>query len=161
MSSKVIRVGIADVKVAASPRVLVSQALGSCVAIILYDSQQRVGALAHVMLPTSAEVEDKSNPAKFADTALETMLDKMRELGAKKERLVAKLAGGACMFSEWGSGSNCIGTRNVEVARRLLCRKGIRLVAEDTGGKEGRSVELHTATGRVVIRSVLKGEKEL
>lgn len=151
---------MADVKVATSPHILGSQALGSCVALILYDSQQQVGALAHVMLPSSMEMEGKSSPAKFADTALEMTLDKMGERGARKERLVAKLAGGACMFSSCGVGPNCIGTRNVEMVRKLLRRKGIRVVAEDTGGEHGRSVELHTTTGRVVVRSVLKGERE-
>jgi chemotaxis protein CheD len=54
-----------------------------------------------------------------------------------------------------------IGDRNVKAVKEHLQKYKIRLVAEDTGKNHGRTIYLHTDTGRFVIKSVRCGIKEI
>ena len=152
-----IEIGIAEMAVTNSSTVLVTKSLGSCVGIILYDPDSKIGGLVHVMHPDSALVKSKgaNNSAKFADTAVKAMLKKMIDNGAKKDEIVAKLAGGAKMFSSVSNnGVMNIGFRIVDAARTALEKEGIRIVAEDVGKDYGRAIEFDTRSGRVKIKSV-------
>lgn len=60
-----------------------------------------------------------------------------------------------------GSDTMRIGPRNVEATKLALSRIGIPLVAEDTGGNYGRTVELNSENGSFSIRSVQFGVKEI
>ena len=86
-------------KVAKNPHLLTTLGLGSCVGIALYDRENKIGGLAHIMLPYSNEFKNNSNPLKFADTAVEKLLYKMKEAGSNIEKLTGKIAGGARMFN--------------------------------------------------------------
>ena len=155
-----IRVRIAQHAVAKGDGALVAPALGSCVAIALHDPTAGVGGLAHVLLPSSVG-HRPGRPAKFADTAVASLLDEMAALGAGPQT-VAKLAGGASMFAALvdGGGVN-VGARNVEAARRALALAGVPVVAEDVGGEHGRTVSLFLRTGRLAVRSLQLGHVEL
>ncbi len=157
-----LRVGIAELKTARAPVNLASAGLGSCVGICLYDPVAKVGGLAHVLLPDSNQVRATDNKAKFADTAVEALVTEMTKLGAARERIIAKLAGGAQMFLLPGASDIMrIGERNVEAARRALAAARIRLVGEDVGGNYGRSIEFDTTTGKVRVRTLEHGERVL
>ncbi len=155
-----LKVGIAELKAARAPVNLISAGLGSCVGICLYDPQAKVGGLAHIMLPDSGQNKDVTNKAKFADTAVPALVSEMMKLGASKSRIVAKIAGGAQMFV-FPNASDVlrIGERNVEAAKKALSREGIPIVAQDTGGNYGRTIELCTTTGKLHIRTIEHGEK--
>jgi chemotaxis protein CheD len=160
--SKTIIIGISDLNIAYPPDVLVTYALGSCVGICLYDSKTKVAGLAHVMLPLSTEVKDKSNLAKFADTATLELIKRMEKAGAEKGRLVAKLAGGAQMFAlQEGNEAFNIGKRNVIAAKQVLKNLNIRIIAEDTGLNYGRTVELSPETGTLKVKAIAHGIKEI
>jgi chemotaxis protein CheD len=158
-----IKVGMADLKVAAEGEVLKTTGLGSCVGLTLFDSASRVAGMAHIMLPSS-EISRESafNRAKYADTALPMLLEAMAERGASMKRIVAKLAGGAQMFVFAGQSDTMrIGPRNVETCKLMLNELAIPLMAEDTGANYGRTIELDSMTGLLTIRSVQYGIKEL
>ena len=124
--------------------------LGSCIGLTLYDDNMKVGAMVHIMLPESAGRQDR--PGKYADTAIPLLLKELSALGCKNRSLVAKMAGGACMFEYFGTNLN-IGERNAEKVRALLKEHNIPLIKEDVGGKVGRSVTFHPATGgKVTVR---------
>ncbi len=160
--AQVIRIGIADLNVGKSPDILVTLGLGSCVGIALYDKVTKIGGLAHIMLPDSKQARAGQNPAKFADTAIPMLIEKMERAGASRSRIVAKIAGGAQMFSFSDKNLQLsIGKRNVEAVKKVLASEKIPLVAEDTGGNHGRSVELHTDTGKFIVKTVGHGIKEL
>ena len=134
--------------------------LGSCVAIMLYDAESRAGAMAHVLLPSISLARDISNRAKFPETAVPLLIERLKALGADPRRLSAKLAGGASMFSQLATpGTIQMGERNVLAARSALHAAGIPIVREAVGGERGRSVRFHLKDGRVEIRSV--GTSEL
>ncbi len=104
---------------------------------------------------------DTSNPAKFPQTIVPVMLEEMRALGSSaKSGIVAKIAGGASMFGQLGSGSGInVGERNVSATREVLAAAGIPIVGEDTGLDYGRSVYFHLEDGRLEVRSLKKGDR--
>ena len=152
-----IKVGMADLNVSVSPGILTTLGLGSCVGIVLYDPMKKVGGLAHIMLPDSTQIKNNSNVAKFADTGIQKLIDDMTKLGANKNRLVAKLAGGAQMFS-FKSGNDLmrIGDRNVEASIKMLQTLGIKILSKDTGENYGRTIEFYTETGELLIKTIGK-----
>jgi chemotaxis protein CheD len=161
---KCIKVGMADMNVLSGSGKLRTAGLGSCVGVILYDPAQRIGGLAHVMLPSSEMMRESKqtfNAAKYADTAIPELIRRMRELGADESRMLAKLTGGAQMFVIPGQDTMRIGLRNVESCRAALNKSAIPIQAEDTGGHHGRTIELDCETGIVYVRSVQYGVKEI
>ncbi|MCH5184813.1 MAG: chemotaxis protein CheD [Oscillospiraceae bacterium] len=158
--ASIVKVGIADLNVVKSPDSLISYALGSCVGICLYDEMAKVAGMSHILLPS--KLESDSNLMKFADTAIPLLVEKMVEKNARKIRMVAKIAGGANMFSGMmRSSTSRIGERNVAQTKETLKKLGIRIVAEDTGGTYGRTIEFSGETGILYVRSISNQNKEL
>ena len=157
----VIKVGMADLKTGKAPDILTTLGLGSCIGIALWDPVTKIGGLAHVMLPDSTKIRNNSNIAKFADTGIQKLYDDMIKAGAKRSKLVAKIAGGAKMFelSNASSPGTNIGEKNAIASRAKLKALGIPLIAEDTGLNFGRTVELYSETGQFLIKSVGRQEK--
>jgi len=160
MSLKELSVGIAELKTSDDSEVLVCPALGSCVAIIIYDPSKKTGALAHIMLPNSKEIKKGNKSAKFADTAIRDMIKKLELKGIQKSSLVAKIIGGAHMFKTKNSFVDDIGLRNVTAVKSILNYESIPIISEDTGGDYGRTVKFYTADGKVEVKSV-KGKREI
>ncbi len=135
--------------------VIVTLGLGSCVAIMLHDPRAGAGAMAHILLPSRSLARDTTNPAKFPETAVPLLVERLNQLGAEPRRLVAKLAGGASMFAQLMTpGTVQMGERNIAAAHDALRRAGIPLAREAVGGGAGRSVRFYVADGRVEISSV-------
>jgi chemotaxis protein CheD len=148
-------VKVADWAAERGDGVIVTLGLGSCVAIMLHDPQTQAGAMAHVLLPSTSLAHDSTNKAKFPDTAVPFLIERLKALGADPRRLVAKLAGGASMFSQLVTpGTIQMGERNVLASRSALRRAEIPILRESVGGDRGRSVRFHVTDGRVEIRSV-------
>ncbi len=146
------RVGIAEYLVARSPVILKAAGLGSCLAVSLYDAELGLGGLAHTLLPGRCEGGDQPGAAKYVDGAIRRMVADLIGLGADRERLVAKLAGGANMFETHAlSLLDGIGVRSAYSAREILAELGIPLIGEDVGGNRGRTVEFDLASGRVTV----------
>ncbi|MDO9557282.1 MAG: chemotaxis protein CheD [Coriobacteriia bacterium] len=152
-------VGTGKYVVASHPKVLVTQALGSCIGVTMFDPFRHTGGLAHVMLPSPADTAFQGTLDRFASYAVPRMAEMLSEGGARR-RLVAKVIGGASMFTG-DIRFTGIGDRNAEEVRRQLALLMIPVLAEDTGGSHARTVELHLDTGLVVVRSYLYGMKEL
>ncbi len=141
-------IGIGDYCVGTFPMATIG--VGSCVALILHDRLRSTGALAHVMLPESCGVTDR--PGKFADTAIEAMVAELEGTGSARSHIVAKIVGGACMFA-YSTNTLNIGRKNVDAIRNLLKEHCIRIEAEETGGRIGRSVIYRPAeSGRLTIK---------
>lgn len=158
--SEIIKVGMADLKTCVSPNGVTTLGLGSCVGIAIRDPATKIGGLAHVMLPDSTAIRNsQQNIAKFADTGIEELVKQMEKLGAKRSRMVAKIAGGATMFNFQGRADMVqIGDRNVEASKAKLKELNIPLLAQDTGANYGRTVTFFPETGDFHIRAVGKTE---
>jgi len=148
-------VNVADWAAEQGDGVLVTLGLGSCVAIMLHDARSKAGAMAHVLLPSTSLARDITKHAKFAETAVPFLVHQLKRLGADPRRLVAKLAGGASMFSQLVTpGTIQMGERNVLAARSVLRAAGIPIARESVGGERGRSIRFYVGDGRVEVRSV-------
>jgi chemotaxis protein CheD len=160
---QMIKVGMADLNICSCPDSLTTIGLGSCVGVALYDPTTKIAGLAHVMLPDSTAIRNNSNKAKFADTGIELLLEKMIAAGASKNRIVAKIAGGAKMFAISGNAASAInvGDQNSTASKKKLKELGIRLIAEDCGLNYGRTVELYSESGAYLIKAVGKPVKEI
>lgn len=161
--SEVIKVGMADLNIALAPDRIRTSGLGSCVGVVIHDPVKKIAGLAHVMLPSSALAkQDQINEAKYADTAIPLLLSRMKEEGGDIRRFQAKLAGGAQMFVfQSTSDTMRIGTRNIEACREQLRHFGLPILAEETGGNCGRTIEMDASSGVLNIRTVNQGTKEV
>ncbi len=158
--SQIIKVGMADLNVCVSPDGITTLGLGSCVGIAIRDPVTKIGGLAHVMLPDSTEIKNNSNIPKFADTGIEELVKRVVAKGASRQRLVAKIAGGAQMFAFQSANNNMrVGDRNVAASLKKLKELNIKVLAQDTGDSYGRTVIFYPETGDYVIRAVGKPEK--
>ncbi len=157
--SEMIKVGMADLKTCVSPDGVTTLGLGSCVGIALRDPVTKIGGLAHIMLPDSTAIRSANqNVAKFADTGIEELVNQMEKLGAKRGRIVAKIAGGAAMFTTNRADVVQVGRRNVEATEAKLEALKIPILAKDTGKNYGRTVTFFPETGEFHIRAVGKSE---
>lgn len=148
-------IGLGDWAVLREAGTLACLGLGSCVALILDDREARVGGLAHIVLPTPSLSRERSNPARFAETAVPFLIAEMVRAGAVRGRLTARLVGGASLFAALTApGTVQIGQRNVHTVRTALAEAGVALGAEAVGGEVGRSLWFDVDTGVVTVRSV-------
>lgn len=147
-----VAVGISEYAVEKAPARIITYGLGSCLAIALYSNNDRIGSMAHVMLPVAFGSDNAVNPGKYADTAILAMIEKMEKIGGNLQDLVAKLTGGAEMFP--GGITRRIGARNALSARKTLGFYGIKILSEDIGGNLGRSVEFFLDSGDLQVRTL-------
>ena len=146
-------------KISASAGVqIITYALGSCLGITIHDPVARVGGMLHVMLPTSG-IEGGlpiSNPYKFLDTGLPRLFLESYKVGARKERLVVKFAGGASAKDKEEDDYFQIGKRNFLMLKKLLWKNGVLLKAHDVGCKSSRTMTLEIGTGEITLK--IQGE---
>jgi chemotaxis protein CheD len=149
-----ITVDISDLRVSANPDdLIVTYALGSCIAVIVHDPKRRVGGMIHYMLPLSeiAPEKAKDKPAMFADTGIPELFRTMYGMGCDKKDLVVKVAGGGALYDDKGLFS--IGKRNYTVLRKMFWKAGVMIAAEDVGGARSRTARLWVGDGRCTIAS--------
>lgn len=155
---EVIKIGMADLNVIKSPGILTTLGLGSCVGIALYDKNKKIAGLAHIMLPSSLEIKNNTNKAKFADTGIELLIEMIVSIGASRRGLTAKITGGSQMFN-FNSDSDIlkVGKRNVLATKEKLKEFKIPVIAEDTGGNYGRTIELNSEDGSLLVKTIGHG----
>lgn len=149
-------IGIADMKTSRSPDdVLITYALGSCLGIAIYDPVEKVGGMLHVMLPASAVSPAKalSNPLMFVDTGVPELFKACYKLGAKKERMVVKVAGGASLQDSGNGDQFQIGKRNFISLRKLLWKNNVLIKSCDVGENYSRTMALDISTGEVTLKT--------
>ncbi|MHB0938358.1 MAG: chemotaxis protein CheD [Armatimonadota bacterium] len=133
--------------------------LGSCIAVCMYEKRLRWGLMVHVVLP-STNKKDGALPGKYADTAIPLILSEMKRAGVRSEQARVVLCGGAAIFPSL-EGIMDIGQRNLAAVRDGLKAHGLRVVREEVGGRESRTLSLHVGTGQVRMRTVRTGEQIL
>jgi chemotaxis protein CheD len=148
-------IGIADMKISSrADDVLITYALGSCLGITVYDPVVKVGGLIHIMLPISTVNPAKAveNPLMFVDTGVPELFKACYKLGAKKERLIVKVAGGASLQNNENSDQFQIGKRNFLMLRKLLWKNNVLIKSCDVGENFSRTMSLNIGTGEVVLK---------
>ncbi len=160
--NEVVRVGIADMNIVKEPNSIRTSGLGSCVGVVLYDEKKKIAGMVHIMLPDSSlGKSDKVNVAKFADTGIYGLMELLKAEGVRPMALKAKIAGGSQMFQFGSSDTIRIGPRNVDAVKQELKRLSIPIMAEDTGGSSGRTIEFNPAQSILNVRTVNQGTREI
>jgi chemotaxis protein CheD len=147
-------VGIGELAVSNSPNeMIVTHALGSCIAVCLYDPVSRTAGLLHYLLPDSKinPARATTQPATYADTGIPLLVQQAYAHGAVKQRTIVRLIGGAEVVG--GAGSFNVGKRNLLAARNLLWRAGLMIKGEAVGGTVARTVHMDVAQGRIRVTS--------
>ena len=149
-------VGVADMKISASRGdLIVTHALGSCLGVAVHDPVASVGGLLHVMLPLSTIDPAKAdrNPFMFVDTGFPALLIECFKIGAQKQRMEIRVAGGANSHNREEDDVFQIGKRNLIILRKLLWKNGLMLKSSDVGGTNSRTMSLEVGSGKVMIKS--------
>ena len=146
--NRTIEVATGEVKAINTPAFLQCLTLGSCVAVILYDEERKIGGIAHVMLPSSPSINaEDADALKYANHAIHELIKQMLELGARGVALTARLVGGAQVMPNTPD----IGKENIVAIRNTLQELGIKITDEQLGGVVGRSVLFDVTTGMLLI----------
>lgn len=152
--SEIVRVGMADYKICHAPQKIGTLGLGSCLGVVLYDDSTKICGLAHVMLPDSKKITRSKNRMKFVDTCLDDMYHALLEEAVNPGNLVAKMAGGAKMFTKNTDNEFLnIGAQNYVAAVRKLAEFRIPVKAEDVGETFSRTIEFDPETGMLMIKA--------
>lgn len=155
-------VGVSDFKVSKNVQdMIITYALGSCIAVVVYDPRAKVGGMLHFMLAKSSIDKKKAmdSPAMFADTGIPLLFKSCYQMGAEKKRMIVKVAGGASILDD--ANFFRIGQKNITAVRKIFWKNNVLITAEDTGKNFNRTVELHMTDGRVIVRNAGGLLKEL
>ncbi|MDT8422053.1 MAG: chemotaxis protein CheD [Desulfuromonadales bacterium] len=153
------RVSIGQARIDRAPAILKASGLGSCIAVSLYDPQTGIGGMGHMLLPCRPENNLLGSECKYVDAGISRMVDELLRAGAARERLQAKISGGANMFeTSYQTLINSIGARNAKSARETLAGLSIPLLGEEVGGNRGRTVEFDLASGNMMVYCALDDE---
>lgn len=155
---RTIAVASNTLRVSSSPDILKTKGIGSCVAIALFDARKRIGGLAHISLPAKTDNVPEQNLHKYAEIAIETLLENMQQRGTRRGSIVAKIVGGGNMFAFAPNPRDDIGRLNVEAVRNILHQNQVVIVSEDVFGKVGKSVAFDLSDG--CVRVTEAGRKE-
>jgi chemotaxis protein CheD len=145
-------IGISDCIVSRNNSdVLVTYALGSCVAVLIHDPVAHIAGLLHYMLPEASLDRGKAadKPFMFADTGVPKLFHQAYDLGASKQRLIVSAVGGAQVLDPENTFD--IGKRNQLALRKLLWKAGILLHHQDLGGTSPRTVSIQVQSGQIVV----------
>ena len=147
-------VGIGEMIVSADPNdILVAPSLGSCLAVAVYDGHARIGGLIHCLLPLSRSDEQRARlkPSTFVDTGVPKLLADVLQRGGKKERL-SIYAGGAAQINDANNYFE-IGKKNYTIFRKIMWKNDLLIAKEHVGGDCSRTMSLHIATGKVLVKT--------
>jgi chemotaxis protein CheD len=145
-------VGLGELKYANQPgQELACLGLGSCVAVSVWDRENKQGAMAHIVLPECSPGREPT--PKFADIAVPELFETLENMGAKRTHIEIKLVGGAHMTPATSPSMPLmrIGERNIDAVKEQLKKLGLKAIAEDLGGNNGRTVRLNVESGQVTV----------
>lgn len=140
-------VGIGELKIG-KRALLEAMGLGSCIGLVLYDMSTGISGIAHILLPGASQ----NGETKYAETAIEILLEGMIKQGARKSKIVSKFAGGANVFKHINLDILKIGSRNAISVEETLTQKKIPILAKDVGGEVGRSVMFNPLDGSMIVK---------
>lgn len=141
-AERLVHVVQGEYKVVTEPNVVLSTILGSCVAMCLRDPLSGIGGMNHFLLP--GDEDTASDSVKYGVNAMDLLINGLLQRGALRQRMEAKLFGGAAVVHNLGE----IGAKNAAFALKFLHLEGITCVSQSLGGDRARRVRYWPATGR-------------
>ena len=147
-----VSIGIGDY-FASSQDVVIHTVLGSCVAVCLYDPENKIGGMNHILMPSNPDINKYDASARYGINAMELLINAIMRLGGNRKKMVAKTFGGANLLMAV-SQENAVGARNVGFVVNFLRAEKIKILSRDFGGHDSRKIFFHIATGDVFLKRV-------
>ncbi len=156
MEQNVIDVDTGEIRVSPEPVIIRAVALGSCIAVIIYDRSKKIGGIAHIMLPGRSLKGDGVSNTKYAEDALDILFDTVKKLSVKISDLEISIVGGANVLKEGN-----IPGEVIKSVLDYLKKLNIEWNNKRVGGTERRSVFLDTTSGKVFLTEADNAPREL
>ncbi len=157
LGAEVITIVVGGCVVSDDPNVIITTTLGSCVAACIFDPVAAIGGMNHFLLPDQG-TDRLSVASRYGSAAMEQLINRMLSVTGRRDRLRAKVFGGANVNT--GATRNAdIGQRNVEFVMDYLATEGIPTMSWDVGGTSPRALRFFPTTGRTQRRLI--GEEKL
>ena len=149
MARTILHVPIGEMRVSTEGSETLYSCVGSCCAVTLYDSENKIAGMVHIVLPGNRTINRAGDRnCYYADTGIPLLIAEMEMQGSTRNRLNATVVGGASLVD---GGETEIGSRNVEHVLSLLKNFGIPVTKQDTGGTCVRSIEICACSGQLQI----------
>ena len=131
---------------------IISTAIGSCVAVSLWDCRKKYGGVAHYLYPFT-DSRDKAT-AMYGNVAISYLIRTFLNEGADRKNIKAQIFGGASLqhLAECSE----VAKENLRIARRVLGRFKISIISEDVGGDLGRKLVYNTSTNEAIVYKAKK-----
>ena len=130
---------------------VISTLLGSCVAVCLFDPVLRIGGMNHILMPGRADLKHFDTSARYGINAMELLINRIMNLGGSRNRISAKIFGGARTLSVI-SEEYSMGRKNIEFVTEFLRNESIPIINKDLGGRRSRRIWFHTDTHDVFLK---------
>ncbi|MBN8530479.1 MAG: chemoreceptor glutamine deamidase CheD [Alphaproteobacteria bacterium] len=151
---EVVKILSGDCHVSSKPDEVLVTILGSCVSACIRDPLCGIGGMNHFLLPGSEATSAACESTRYGVFAMETLINGILKAGGCKNRLEVKVFGGGNVINH----SARIGSQNAHFIREFLLREGFRIASEDLEGDFPRRIHYYPATGRVMVRRLLRQE---
>ena len=140
--------------------------LGSCITVTMYCQRMGAAAACHALLPSCGHETPCYDPSckirnKYVDCIIPEMIKRFTKKHIKVAEIEVKLFGGADMFKTSDKSVGRVGSMNVEMARKVLEKHGLRLKSFDVGGNLGRKILFDTQTGEVWMKRLSHSQAKL
>ncbi len=149
---KQINIGIGEYY-ASNEGMVIYTLLGSCVAVCLFDPENRIGGMNHILMPGLPDMGRYDASARYGVNAMELLINGIMKLGGNRQKLVAKTFGGANVIPSIPK-DRAMGGKIVEFVEKFLDAENIEIISRDFGGYDTRKVYFHTDTGEVFLKRV-------
>lgn len=126
--------------------------LGSCVAACIRDVDSGIGGMNHFMLPDDGGKSTAGSSARYGTYAMEVLINHLLKLGARRNRMEAKVFGGGAVMASLASSN--VGARNAEFVLDFLKTEKIPIVAKDLLDSYPRKVYYFPHSGRVLVKKL-------
>lgn len=136
---------------------IVTTVLGSCISVIMFDTERRLSMMSHNVMPTCEKSSscngDCTNVYKYAECSVKQMLKIFKKAKIPRRNIVVKLFGGSELMNVGHNtdSNTSIGSRNIEAAKKIIEKEELRVVAHDLGGESSRKIIFVTNTGEVFL----------
>lgn len=135
-----------------------SSPLGSCVVVVLFDKNGTAGGMAHIMLPGKAPCKKDVVPGRYAQNALDLLIQELSAYGLNCTKLKAAIVGGGNVLKRE---HDSIGSDNLDSVNQILKEYKIEVVASSVKGTERKTVRFDIEHGVIFFTKGDDPEKEL
>jgi len=132
----------------------IATVLGSCIAACIYEEGGTIGGMNHFLVPGDFRDEEifLSPVARYGMFAMELLMGELIKLKVDRDRLRAKIFGGADLLDKTTSAS--VGQNNIRFIKSFLSMEGIPIVSNDLGGRVARKVFFFPHSGKVMVKRI-------